>query len=224
VLPPHLFSELINVQMNNDDFSAILLLSNFLHAPSITDIAPLTRVLQSSGYSSPAAYPQGGGGGYTYTMIHLCCIQKIIFYIILYYTYIQKLFIAEKIIIKILWKAQSRQSAKLLLQSSELGLPQPLTWRRLCPPPFGSGGRGTLAGERGGGRVPIPTRGHTLWYSIYVCTLWWKVSAKNPNTIKMLRYILILYIHAKARVTESEKHTVSRFIWPWQSWASKTSR
>jgi hypothetical protein len=37
-----------------------------------------------------------------------------------------------------------------------------------APPPFfGSGGRDILAGERGGGRVPIPTRGHTLWYSIY---------------------------------------------------------
>jgi hypothetical protein len=38
------------------------------------------------------------------------------------------------------------------------------------PPPLGSGGRGTLAGEKGGGRVPVPTRGHTLWYSIYICT------------------------------------------------------
>ncbi len=26
----------------------------------------------------------------------------------------------------------------------------------------------TLAGERGGGRVPIPTRGHALWYSIFI--------------------------------------------------------
>jgi hypothetical protein len=40
------------------------------------------------------------------------------------------------------------QSAKLYLKSSELGLPQPLTRRRVCPPP-GSGGRGTHAGERG---------------------------------------------------------------------------
>jgi hypothetical protein len=39
------------------------------------------------------------------------------------------------------------------------------------PPHFGSGGRGTLAGEKGGGRVPIPTRGHTLWYSIYIYVL-----------------------------------------------------
>jgi hypothetical protein len=36
-----------------------------------------------------------------------------------------------------------------------------------CAPPPGSGGRDTLAGERGVGRVPIPTRGHTLWYSFY---------------------------------------------------------
>jgi hypothetical protein len=67
---------------------------------------------------------------------------------------------------------QSRQSAKLFLQASELGLPQPLTRRRVCPPPLGSGARGTLAGERGVGRVPIPTRGHTLWYSLYIRTLW----------------------------------------------------
>jgi hypothetical protein len=46
---------------------------------------------------------------------------------------------------------QGWQSAKPFLQSSELGLPQPLTRTRVCPPPFGSGGRGTLAGERGVG-------------------------------------------------------------------------
>ncbi len=69
--------------------------------------------------------------------------------------------------------SQSRQNAKLFLKSpSELGLPQHLTRRRVCPPtPPGSGGRGTFAGERGGGRVPIPTRGHTLWYSLYIRTL-----------------------------------------------------
>ncbi len=36
-----------------------------------------------------------------------------------------------------------------------------------CVAPLGSGGRGTLAGETGVGRVPIPTREHPLWYSIY---------------------------------------------------------
>jgi hypothetical protein len=67
----------------------------------------------------------------------------------------------------------SRQSAKPFLKSSGLGLPQPLTHRRVCSPtplvPPGSGGRGTLAGDR---RVPILTRGHTLWYSLYIRTLW----------------------------------------------------
>jgi hypothetical protein len=38
-----------------------------------------------------------------------------------------------------------------------------------CVPPFGSGGTPSR-GERGWG-VPIPTRGQTLWYSRYICTL-----------------------------------------------------
>jgi hypothetical protein len=73
---------------------------------------------------------------------------------------------------------QSRQSAKLFLQSSELELPQPLTRRRVCPPtphpPVLGGGAHSLA--RGVGRVPIPTRRHrytvVLWYSLYIRTLW----------------------------------------------------
>ncbi len=68
-------------------------------------------------------------------------------------------------------RPQSRQSAKLFLLSSELGLPQPLTRRRVCPPHLWFGGRVTLAGERGGGRVPVPTRGYTLWYSVNIRTL-----------------------------------------------------
>jgi len=48
-------------------------------------------------------------------------------------------------------RVQSRQSAKLFLQSSELGLPQPLARRRVTVPPPRSGGRGTLACERGRG-------------------------------------------------------------------------
>jgi hypothetical protein len=54
-------------------------------------------------------------------------------------------------------------------------------------PPFGSGGRGTLAGERGGGRVPIPTRRHTLWYSVNICTLWLKKRG-GPNSSERLAY------------------------------------
>ncbi len=69
--------------------------------------------------------------------------------------------------------AQSRQSAKLFLQSSALGpLPPTPHPQASVPPSFCTGGRGTLAGERGVGRVPIPTRGHTLWCSSSIRTLW----------------------------------------------------
>jgi hypothetical protein len=44
---------------------------------------------------------------------------------------------------------QSRQSAMLFLQSSELVLPQPLTPRRVCPPPRFWGEGHTRRRERG---------------------------------------------------------------------------
>jgi hypothetical protein len=66
---------------------------------------------------------------------------------------------------------QSGQSAKLFLQSSELGLPHPHIRRRVCPH-FNSGGGGaTLACGRGGRGVSILTRGQTLLYSVYIRTL-----------------------------------------------------
>ncbi len=77
---------------------------------------------------------------------------------------------------------QSRQSAKLFLQSSELGLPQPITGRRGLPPPLQFRGRGTFAGERGGGRVPIPTRGHILWYSVYIYTYFVRCTLRTKTT------------------------------------------
>ncbi len=78
--------------------------------------------------------------------------------------------------------------------------PKPLTRRRVYPP---SRGEGTLAGERWVGRVPIPMRGHTLWYSLYLRTSinylwcrktcltlrakestahrWWRCKVQNPT-------------------------------------------
>jgi hypothetical protein len=56
----------------------------------------------------------------------------------------------------------------------------------------GSGRRGTLAGERGGGRVPILTRGHTLWYSLY-CTTYFVSTCLTcfPTTLGMLVLCMI---------------------------------
>jgi hypothetical protein len=63
---------------------------------------------------------------------------------------------------------QSRQSVSFFSSRRKWDSPNPSPAGECAlPPPPGSGGRGTLAGERGVGRVSIPTRGHTLWYSLY---------------------------------------------------------
>jgi hypothetical protein len=54
--------------------------------------------------------------------------------------------------------------------------PQPPTRRLVCPLPPVSGGRGTLAGEKGVGRVPIPMRG------IHCGTLYMYVLCGSNNT------------------------------------------
>ncbi len=69
--------------------------------------------------------------------------------------------------------SQSRQRAKLFSSRRNWDSPHLLNRKRVCPPTHGTGGRGKaqLAGERGVGRVPLPTREHTLWYSLYICTV-----------------------------------------------------
>jgi hypothetical protein len=79
---------------------------------------------------------------------------------------------------------QSRQSAKLFLQSSELGLPHPLPQASVPPPTLWFRGEGTLACQRRVGGVPIPTRGHTLWYSVNISTL---CSQRTPLSGLLLR-------------------------------------
>jgi hypothetical protein len=81
---------------------------------------------------------------------------------------------------------QSRQSARLFLQSSELGLPQPLTRRRVYPPP-----PRFLGGERGAGRVPIPTKGHTLWFALFIRTLWVSPSKREMKREKQRSSFLL---------------------------------
>ncbi len=64
---------------------------------------------------------------------------------------------------------QSRQSAKLFLQSPELRLPNPSPAGE-CPPPPRSGGRGTLSCTRGGWGVPSDRYCGTLGiYSYVLC-------------------------------------------------------
>ncbi len=74
------------------------------------------------------------------------------------------------------------KSVKLFLQWLELGLPHPLTRRRVCPPLLFQGEGHTSLREKGWG-VPIPTRGHTQWYSAPArrayrssLLLWWHLS------------------------------------------------
>jgi hypothetical protein len=64
--------------------------------------------------------------------------------------------------------AQSRQNAKLFLQSSELGLPQPLTRRRVCPTPplVPGGGAHSLAREGVGESSPNSDEGT---YTVVLC-------------------------------------------------------
>jgi hypothetical protein len=64
----------------------------------------------------------------------------------------------------------SHRVGRVLSFSPVVGIGTPPTPRPQAsvPPPFGSGGSGTLAGERGGRKVPIPTRGHFGTLFIYV--------------------------------------------------------
>ncbi len=90
---------------------------------------------------------------------------------------------------------QSRQSARLFLQSSELGLPHPLTRRVCSPSPLLQ-----VACGRGGG-VPILTRGQTLWHSRYICTLW-----VNPPLLLHVMLLLNWCINSQSQPIYSLTH------------------
>ncbi len=63
---------------------------------------------------------------------------------------------------------QSRQSAKLYLKSSELGLPNPLSRRRMCPPTLWSRGGGhTRLRERVWGSLNSDEGTYTIVLCIY---------------------------------------------------------
>jgi hypothetical protein len=75
--------------------------------------------------------------------------------------------IAEGNFIGIFLCAQSRQSAKLFLKSSELGLPQPLARRRVChPPPLWFRGEGHTRWRERGWESPNSDEGT---YTVVLC-------------------------------------------------------
>jgi hypothetical protein len=67
-------------------------------------------------------------------------------------------------------KPQSRQSARLSLQSSELALPPPPPASECCPPVCSRGGTHLFWCEGGGGSQ-FGRRDQTLWYSIDTCII-----------------------------------------------------
>jgi hypothetical protein len=76
-----------------------------------------------------------------------------------------------------LHKVRTYKEYHSVCPSSELGLSQPLSRQRVFPSPQKQGGGGTLACGRGVGGSPNSDEGHTLWYSLYVRTLWSTLSA-----------------------------------------------
>jgi hypothetical protein len=122
---------------------------------------------------------------------------------------------------------QSRQSAKLFLKSSEMGLPQPLTRRRVCPPPppvLGGGAQCALAGERGVGRVPIPTKGHTLWYhvwySIYIRTLFVPPPLPSPFLELFLFLLVVQFLNDWGNIRQ---HSSALVVVGVESWTSEST-
>jgi hypothetical protein len=78
--------------------------------------------------------------------------------------------------------SQCRQSAKIFIQSSELGLPQPLARSRVCPPsPLWFRRRGTLAGERGVGESQF-RRGDIRCGTLCICTLWYVSKSDDSHS------------------------------------------
>ncbi len=100
---------------------------------------------------------------------------------------------------KVEWTVQSteyRQSTKLFLQSSELGLPQPLTRRRVCASPLWFRGEGRTRWRERGWESPNSDEGHTLWHSWYtyvLCGPKWHYTARRLLTFtKLLDFNLFL--------------------------------
>ncbi len=79
-----------------------------------------------------------------------------------------------------------------------IGTPQPLTRRRVCPPPsprFLGGGAHSLARE-GVGESQF-RKGDIHWYSVYVCTLCFTPKAFSWNSMLWAQVIQVLMLRSK---------------------------
>jgi hypothetical protein len=76
------------------------------------------------------------------------------------------------------------------------------------PPPPWFGGKGTLAGERGGGKVPILTIyvGLTLWYSIYMYFVVYTIAEGRGHTAN--RSVVSNFVGRGGGVTVNLLHAV----------------
>jgi hypothetical protein len=74
--------------------------------------------------------------------------------------------------LRLVHKVRTYKEYHSVRPSTELGLSQPLSRQRVFPSPQKQGGGSTLACGWGVGGSPDSDEGHTLWYSLYVRTLW----------------------------------------------------
>jgi hypothetical protein len=95
-----------------------------------------------------------------------------------------------------MFTAQSRQSARLFLQSSELGPPTPSPAGGLCPL-FDSGGRDTLSCGTGGGGSPSG-RGdrHCGILGIYVLC--------GSQCLNLFRSVIFMYYYEQDRYANTQ--------------------
>ncbi len=127
---------------------------------------------------------------------------------------------------------QSRQSAKLFLQSSELGLPHPSPAGECAPPPFDSwGGGGTLACRKGVGESQF-RRGDIHCGTLYIYVLCGRDTSKcrsmeQPPTAS---YLSAKKKHFLFSITQMEwvftvnsyRHCLADFVYFWSMCVSIT--
>jgi hypothetical protein len=110
---------------------------------------------------------------------------------------------------------QSRQSAKLFLQLSELGLPKPLTRRRVCPPPplVLGGGAHSLA-RKGVGESKF-RRGNIHCGTLYICTVLCGIF------LSRLKPYRLVPLHSAFLGAVGSGRTAAALLFPLELWASR---